>query len=969
MTFLLFVVSAANTQAATFAVPFTHLFNNANSLDDFTIVDNNHDSNQWSYDTGMAAAVCAYNDFGSANDWLISPSVTLEAGKTYVVEYLASAYTNNGETVSISLGQGATVAAMTTTILDKTEFELPYSSSVPVKAEFTVNASGDYNIGLHMTTASLMFGGKMYVKSFSVKEITGNETVITPAACQLTLTVTSENTPYSLNAKVKTPATDTDGNALDGLKKVELLRDGVVIFSVDNPYTNSTIRTDDENIPEGKHVYTAYAYSLDGVRGEEVTKEISFGYVAPDPDDKPLSVTDVVAIYNPADCKATITWTAPTKGTNGEELNGEVTYIIRRKGASQPLATGVTSTTFVDDVDLDNQVLSAYYITAVNEAGNSSEVKSNDVFIGKPYDLPFAESAANGVLENAWQITRTGSSRWGASDLGSIAYDNDRGYITFCPLMEYDRSTITSGYINVENVQNPSLRFHYFYVMPGDDFFDVYVKVDDGEPVKAWSFDYEDDDATYAWMEVTLPLKDIVNGGKYIQIAFDAQMGMPQQPILYIDDITVIDRHENDLKVSLLKAPRTLKPGENRSAIIRIDNIGENDFAADSYQIKAIAGDKCISTTSGPKMKAGQRREMSISDLYLDVFNEDSSIELSFVLDVEDEDASNNSTEVVNIEVKPVYVASPVNLKAEGGDKTVLTWEAPVAEAVTPQSMTESFEDAPSFTIDDFDEWAVYDGLNTSVYGLSSADGDVDFPNTCAPQAWTVIDWSTGLFYDSLKPSTGDKMMAAFSHSGSIADSWLISPELSGEEQTIGVVAKAGSSQFKEVFDILYSTDASRDLTTFIQLEDSRTTAKTTWMQHRFELPEGTRYFAIHCISNDALVLLIDDVTFIPEATGTPCTTVKGYNVYRNGQKVNDTLIRDLTFTDGENANGNVYNVTAVYTTDSESRPSANATVDPSAIRNTNVEVEENELFTITGQRATSSYQGVVITKGKKILK
>ena len=204
--------------------------------------------------------------------------------------------------------------------------------------------------------------------------------------------------------------------------------------------------------------------------------------------------------------------------------------------------------------------------------------------------------------------------------------------------------------------------------MPGDDRFDVSVKVDGGEPVKVWSYDYEDEDAVEQWMEVTLPLKDVLNGGKYVQLVFDTQMAMPQQPILYLDDISVIDRRENDLQVSMIKAPRTLKAGEDRSALIRIDNLGENDYEASSYNILAKVGDKVISTTKGPKVRANDRKEFTISDIRLDVFNNDTEAELYFALDVVDEDEANNVTEKVTVEVKPVYVEAPINAVVEEGE-------------------------------------------------------------------------------------------------------------------------------------------------------------------------------------------------------------------------------------------------------------------------------------------------------------
>lgn len=681
----------------------------------------------------------------------------------------------------------------------------------------------------------------------------------------------------------------------------------------------------------------------------------------------PQAASQVVAKYDPASCTSTITWTAPTKGQDGTDLGNDVTYSIRRKGNSEPLATGLTTTSYVDEVNMEGQANSAYYVTAQTATGKSSETKSNDIIIGRPYEMPFAESAPGGELTNCWQITRSGSSRWGASDLGSMAYDNDRGYITFCPLTSYDQSTITSGYIHVGEAAAPTLKFHYFYVFPRADEFSVSVSVDGGDPVEVWSYDYENFDNIEHWVDVELKLADIIGDGKYIQVSFSTMMSEAQMSILYLDDITLIDRCENDLKATLIKAPANLKPGEDRSATVRLDNLGSTDYAGGSYTIKAMVDGQCMTEMEGPRLKAGKRVEVNIDDICLSVFHQGTSADLCFALDVDDENADNNTTDVVTLEVKPSLLAVPTGLTAEEGENPVLNWEAPVVEKVTSTTVTESFETAPSFTIDDFGEWAMYDGLNTSVYGLSTADEDISFPNTCAPQAWTVFDYSYSDFFDSLKPNSGDKMMAAFSHAGSAADSWLISPELSGEEQIISFYAKAAASSYRETFEILYSTSANRALSTFKVLEDSKTTAKASWTSHKYELPEGTRYFAIHCISNDALCLLVDDVTYVPEAQGQPCERVKGYNVYRNGECINDALLRTTTFTDKADGTA-TYNVTAVYAS-GESLPSADAKLVASGIQSIVNGTVKAPSFTTDGRRAAKNYRGIVISKEKKTLK
>lgn len=682
-----------------------------------------------------------------------------------------------------------------------------------------------------------------------------------------------------------------------------------------------------------------------------------------EPDAAPVSVTNVVAVFDPATQQSKITWSAPTLGQDGKTLNNPVSYSIRKKGSYDVLASDIQGTEYIDEVNLDKQTNSAYYVTAYNETGKSSEVKSNDLIIGKPYELPFAESAPNGVLTNNWLVTRTGSSRWGASDLGSISYDNDRGYITFCPLMEYDASTITSGYIHVAEAANPVLRFHYFYVMPTDDQFYVTITTENGEEIRIWEYDYESDNSEQ-WYEVDLALKDYAPEAQYVQVAFHASLGAATMSILYIDDITMIDKKLNDVSLTLVKAPRNLKPGEPRSAIVRYENLGTEDVAAGAGTIRVVMNEKPFAAAPTPKVPAGKRLDITLDDLTLDVFDTSAVANLYFEVVMQgDEQPANNCTETISLEVKPSYLYSPVDVKM---CNNVLTWSDAERPTHISETYTESFEDAPSFTIDDFGEWSMFDGLNTSVYGLSTEEGDISFPNTCMPQAWTVLDYASGLFNNTVEPKTGNKQMAAFSHAGTTADSWLISPELSGEEQTIQLYAKAISSSFRETLDILFSLDASMNLGSFEELAFSKTNVNNSWKQYSFELPEGSRYFAIRCVSYDALCLLVDDVTYIPEALGQSDVNLLGYNVYCDGVKINDHLLADQQFYINDMVH--TYNVTAVYSA-GESKPSANAVESDNAIETVRNDASQSVDYNLSGVRVDAQYKGIVIRKGSLISK
>lgn len=943
-------------------LPFTHQFSTPASLETFTIVDANADGLTWKYDASYQAAVSTYGDMSSANDWLISPALHLLPGETYRVEYDLRAYTNNGETFGIFLGQGVTPSALTTAIKPLTSYEVSVSSYMPVSQEFTVATEGDYNLGLQHATSSLFFGGRLYVQQMSVTKAGEAPVIVVPAAPSITLTIDSNNAPYAVSVAVKAPATGTQGETLTGLKQLDVMRDNTIIFSVNDPYVNATVRTTDENIPAGTHIYSAVAYALDGTKGETATSEVTLG--EPEPAVvTPAVVTEVVATYDPASRKSTITWPAVTTDANGNALQGNVTYSIRRKGQDHAYTTTFTGTTYEDVIDLDGQVASAYYVAAINEAGKSAEKKSNDLMIGTPYELPFSESAPSGVLTYSWLIGRTGTSRWGASDLGTIAYDHDGGYVTFCPLNDYESSTFTSGHIRVDGSANPVLRFHYFYVWPSDDEFYVDLIPAGGSPVRIWNFDFEHD-PTEEWNEVMIPINEFVPDAAYVQVVFGATLATATKTILYLDDISLIDRRDHDLGIKLVKAPRTFKPGEPRQATFSVGNLGSQSVSANAATVRAMANGHSIGETSVPSLAPGQSFSYTFQELNVSIFEQADSIAFQCeVVMADDEYADNNTTGLLMVDLKPVYVASPADVKIH---ETELFWSAPVQPAVSSETHTEDFELAPSFTISDFGEWSLWDATETSVYGLSDSNGDISFPHSCEPQAWTAIDYTSGYFNQTMQPHSGDKLMAAFSHPYIACDSWLISPELSGEAQTVSLYAKALTSAYTERFKIAYSNSASMDYADFVDLPQSRTTVTTTWTEYSFSLPAGARYFAVVCVSNNALCLLVDDVTYVPEVTGQPDTLVLGYNVYCDGEKVNDQLIADEVC---QVSGGNhTYNVTAVYAA-GESRPSTDAVYsEQAAITSLTVTSDEAVTYSLTGQRVSTHHRGLVIREGRKVM-
>ena len=86
-----------------------------------------------------------------------------------------------------------------------------------------------------------------------------------------------------------------------------------------------------------------------------------------------------------------------------------------------------------------------------------------------------------------------------------------------------------------------------------------------------------------------------------------------------------------------------------------------------------------------------------------------------------------------------------------------------------------------------------------------------------------------------------------------------------------------------------------------------------TWTLYEAQLPAGAKHAAIRSCATNAFLLMIDDVCFHANM-GSGYLTLLGYDLYRNGSKVNEQPLSDVTFTDAAAPEGlNTYTVVARY--------------------------------------------------------
>lgn len=692
---------------------------------------------------------------------------------------------------------------------------------------------------------------------------------------------------------------------------------------------------------------------------------------------KPLAVETPSLTYDYKGSTATLTWNPVTEDENGNALTAsDVTYTVRRRGDSTPLATGLTTCSFTDAVTFDDVNATAsfgqkrlqYYVTASNAQGDSPSTLSQIRALGQPDDLPFIESFANGGYSHFWTESHTGHGRWTAMDASDrYTQDADGGLYTFSAQDNGESGTAYSALINMTDAAKPVLTFYVYYVFPSGEL-NLLVSADGGEYRQAWAFD-PDRDAASEWVKVELPMADY-KAARTLQFAFDATE-FAVASLVYIDNLSLQSSIAHDLDISIVSVPRNLTVGENRTMKVKVTNRGTQNVSGADYDvfIKHEVGQvPWLGQANGVDVEAGKSVIIPISGLVADGFFP-ASVDIVAKIDyIDDEYHSNDCTAPITLPVKHSLYPAPNDVAAAVTSAgVVLTWNAPDAPRSVSTPLTDSFEDYDDFTIADAGEWTFYQGVEGNVYSLEG----ISFPNAGHPQAWTVFNPAeAGL---TNRPAhSGEKYLAAFSHPYVTEDSWLISPNLGGISQQISLWARAFDA-YNETFKVSYSTK-DMEPESFVDLCNSATKVTQEWTRYAFDLPEGTKYFAVRATSTDALALLVDDVTYVPATQAAQNIRLVGYNIYRDGDLVATCSADDLTMTDTPEPGYHYYRIAALWDKgESALSPyldvKTELVVGLQHVENANGAAHQ-PLYDVAGRRAASNSRGVVVNgAGRKLLK
>lgn len=266
----------------------------------------------------------------------------------------------------------------------------------------------------------------------------------------------------------------------------------------------------------------------------------------------------------------------------------------------------------------------------------------------------------------------------------------------------------------------------------------------------------------------------------------------------------------------------------------------------------------------------------------------------------------------------------PINLKAErSGNNVILTWDAPAYVNQDGGYVTETFESYEPWTYKNFGDWKLIDADNSEIGEING----VDIPNMklFGKASFILMDnkhENLEKKEDELLAVSGHQFIAAFclSNYNLPTDDWLISPLLSGKSQKISLMARSYKN-YHESFKVLISS-AGRELVDFSPLDEAYVEqVPFEWTKYEFDIPAGTRYFAVNSSTDNNWVLMIDDIRYQPSEAShpddVPNKTPCGYFVYRNGVRINSVPVEEFSFLDENVPAGMLrYEVTAITESD-----------------------------------------------------
>lgn len=927
----------------TILAPWSEDFSDKNSLDRFTVYNDgktpsgtgNNTQNVWfryeDNNTGNGSAQIYYTS--AKNHYLVTPPIYMEPGKSYIFHAEASGFASSyEEKVEVLMGRGNAIEDLTTTLVPTTSVKAIASNPVVLFKEIQVEEAGEYYIGFHVNSAAY----KRYLQLDNIEIEAPYSTYGPNVVTDLSLDGFRYDGSTDVTVSFKAPTLDMQGQKLTSMTKIEVERDGKIVKTFRNPTFGETYTFEDKCPSRGKYNYKVTAYNSFG-GGKYVTGSVETGV------DFGAKVTDVI-ITEPETGVINLKWTPATTDVKGREIDPSlIQYSVILNGLYyvgaefHPNTTNELTFKAVNDGYQANCYCTIYSYT---DAGYNlistyrfdpeSYAQSITIPVGTPYKMPIFE---NGQVAVNWGYDTAGGQWWGSwfpewsvvnpsntADLGIETPDGDgyafawpvafnQNYGTEYAIFSGAKSNFYAGKVSIDDSELSAFSFQ-FYVQPDEEetprdeyiFYPIVHSCYDGDTALSGAISTKD--FTPGWHTLSVSLdkyrgQDIQPG---IHVEFAGEYKQYNKYFL-IDDIQIRQFADHDMMALDLDAPM-LEPGEENELMAGFRNIGHED--TEEFVVELFRNNEKIAESDPMTLKAGEKGSALFTDTPGLFWETLQSYHFNIAY-AKDQLNFNNKSEAVEVEVLESRLPAVRDLsgKEEEGS-VILSWTSPEVAA----SMTDDCEKYVPFSINRAGRWSFIDGDGLGTYPIV---GD-QFPGFGEPSAFIV--WENINEEERNFAHSGSKCFAAFPvdavSDDDVNDDWLISPLLNGTAQTVSFWAFGNFGQAiwgNHVIEVLYSMGGKQP-EDFVRVGE-QITLDDKYTQYSFDVPEGAQYFAIRYVQSAVSAIFIDDITFAQFGNS---AELEGFDIYCDGEKLNENLVTVPQFTHSDVAEGkHTYHVVAVY--------------------------------------------------------
>lgn len=920
----------------------------------FTFIDANKDGNTWEYGywNGTQNADLYYitneDEKTPADDWAITSPVHMKEGCFYRLTFDVNndLFFGGTERISAWVGKDKTVEAMTTVVVPTTD--VTNSDPKPLTGIIKSDKDDLYYIGFHAQSPadqSMLELDNISIEAcgvFAAPDTVSNFT-LTPG----------KNGARSARVAFTVPSTNFYGEAIEKVDSIVVYRGKTKRKLYENPEMGSELYFNDTSVPNGMNTYYVYTYNSYGC-GIPAERTAWVGV------DVPTEPTDVKLVMSGLTAK--LTWKAPTTGVHGGYVKpSDLTYNIEDMN-SYIKADHRAGTTFTEKRGTQQEIL-YYRVSAQSTAGGSGYTYSNSVVSGSPYPLPFKESFAGAKTEQLWtaQYSEGFSGEMGFTQ--GVAADGDQGAAIIRFGKRGEVAQLTSGKINLRSASHPIMEF-YYYAVPGQQTsLSVGVAPDgDSENVKvATTLNYATNSGSEGWRKVRVDLSDY-RDTDYILLSFIGQANGNKFGDIAFDAITVSEQYDNDLAVEAFTMPGTVEAGKSVKAVATVANVGRQSNG--DYTVQLLKNDLFVDELVGRDIAPGKTADFTFEIATAVTDAEENAFEVRVVFPDDADQSNNSATHALTIE-RPLYPAPVSGQGRVENEELQLSWTAP---DLTPRNVmvTDGFESYTAFSISDVGNWIMFDADKKNTAAIVANGETVVYDHVGEPMAFQVFNADmAGLGgVSQLAPHAGSQMLINMMElNNATADDWLISPELLGSAQTLSFWVKSIDATHVEQFEVLASQTGTAT-TDFTAVESSAVEAPADWTEVTAELPQGTKYFALHVKSAQKFMLMVDDISYA--RFNTADLKLLGYNIYWEGELMNDAPIAGTNYSVVWFGGGE-YRVSAVYE-QGESALSEPFSLDVDGIEAVNSDVRDSNaaIYNLSGQRVRDMRKGVYIVNGRK---